>query len=313
MRIFKFIIIIALLLGAASPQQAHAAVADSQEDICGDAAVVWCDNFEDRTVNLNTDLWRTKYKNYGWGVSNFNCVGVSCSSVVTAPSGTPAYLGSKVLRMVTPVGFSSGGFFDAGFNGTRNEIYFRKYTMWCGTSVCADDYIWSPIATKGISFETQAGTNSALWWFDAGQSAIPKQFWYFTSGATCGTYIRCQNANLPAQSVNLNQWYCLELRVKMNTGTGNADGIMEGWIDGVKKFDFQNEAIETSAYPNGITGVGVYSYWNCQNESDCTGTGEVHPEIYRFEDNMVASTARIGCLSGSAPAAPTNFKAANPT
>lgn len=289
------------------------------EAICSTAAVVLCENFEDRTINDNTSLFTNLYKNSAWGVSQPGCTGNGCSSVRATPSGAPAFLGSKVMRFVTPANQASGGFFDHPLPAS-NEYYVRMYTMWCGPPLCATTYIWSPVATKHVSFENEASTESALWWFCGSNCGLTapaemRQFWYNTFNGPgeagqggAGTNERQQNIN-GTQRVSLNTWYCLELHVKMNSTSSAHDGLMEGWIDGVQHWNYQNQLISQSPTPNRITGWGWFSYWNCDASENCSQSQYNHPEIYRYEDNLIVSTQRIGCLgAGTPPAAPTSLQ-----
>jgi hypothetical protein len=269
-----------------------------EEAKCSNSAVNTCENFEDRQINLNTDLWRAQYKNGGWGVSQPDCRGSGCSSVVSTPSGSPSFLGSKVLRFVTPANGTSGGFFDTGLPGAFNELFVRFYAMWCGKPVCSSDYVWSPVATKHVSFENERGTESALFWFPGGNSRAMQHFWYntFNGPGEASSNARAQNVN-GTSVVQLNTWYCLELRVRMNSTSSTHDGVMESWIDGVQHWNYQNQLISSSPTPNRMRGWGWYSYWNCDGNENCSQYP--HPEIYRFADNLIISTQRIGCLQSS--------------
>src|SRR5207249_7468667 len=132
-----------------------------------------------------------------------------------------------------------------------------------------NSYIWSPVATKNISLVNQSGIDSALFWFcgNACGTVAPAEmqhFWYNTfngPGEATGDR-RPQNVN-GVRTVNLNQWYCLEQHVRMNSTPSTHDGILEGWIDGVQHWNYQNQLIDMSPTPNLFTGWATYPYWNC--------------------------------------------------
>jgi hypothetical protein len=83
---------------------------------------------------------------------------------------------------------------------------------------------------------------------------------------------------------HVGQWYCVEARVKLNDA-GQSNGVFELWIDG--QLDAQRTGLNwLGAYDAyGINAVFFENYWNSGSP--------VAQE--RFWDNIVVSTARIGC------------------
>jgi hypothetical protein len=83
---------------------------------------------------------------------------------------------------------------------------------------------------------------------------------------------------------HVGEWYCVEARVKLNDA-GQSNGVFELWIDGL--LDAQRSDLNWlgsyDAY--GINAVFFENYWNSGSP--------VAQE--RFWDNIVVSTARIGC------------------
>lgn len=79
-------------------------------------------------------------------------------------------------------------------------------------------------------------------------------------------------------------WHCIEARVRLND-SGKSNGVFELWIDGV--LDGQRRDLNwIGAYAAyGINAVFLENYWNA--------TSPVAQE--RYMDNLVVSTAHIGC------------------
>jgi hypothetical protein len=98
-------------------------------------------------------------------------------------------------------------------------------------------------------------------------------------GAAYGSYI-----------VPDNKWVCFELHVKLNT-PGKSDGLVEFWIDGILKAKKYNINIQDSYdYKMNSVLVGGW-YSNSGKNSDQWN--------YRYIDDLVVSTERIGCGSST--------------
>jgi hypothetical protein len=111
-----------------------------------------------------------------------------------------------------------------------------------------------------------------------------------------------QNMN-GMNSLNVNQWYCFEARVTMNSGPGSGDGYIQGWIDGVQRIEYPNVNVVDIPNPK-TSGFFMASYWNCAGNEDCSASQYNHPTIYRYMDAMIGSTQRIGCLGTASSVAP---------
>ena len=79
------------------------------------------------------------------------------------------------------------------------------------------------------------------------------------------------------------QWHCVEAHVRLNSA-GKTDGLFEMWIDGAAEAQRTGLNFVGSA-PYGINAVYFENYWNA---------GSVQDQA-RWIDNIVVSTARIGC------------------
>jgi hypothetical protein len=106
---------------------------------------------------------------------------------------------------------------------------------------------------------------------------------------TCGTTNDNPNkAHIPLQD---NRWYCIEYHWKMNT-PGVADGVQEIWVDGVQTLGYYTRKMRDTAHANAaFTFIQVYR----QGANN----------MYRYEDDYVLATTRIGCSGNSSPASDT--------
>jgi len=278
------------------------AAPDGQEDICTNPAVFFCENWENRPLG---PVWNFVgvggYKNNGWAVSD---------SITPDIVNTERVDGTKAIRMVTGANKASGGWIDAAFpNGAAfRTVYWRWYVKY------SPNYVWSPEATKHnetVSFDRIAGASGA----DLGVFNFTSNMGFrtpnvvvaatqkdFVAGNPAAAYFP-PNRNGGFSQFDVSRWYCVEARITMNTGALSTDGYIQGWIDGVQYYEYPNVNI-VSLHGDNPTHSGFFlaSYWNCipggPDGTDCSRSP--HPEIYRYMDNLVGSTQRIGCL-GSSP------------
>jgi len=267
-----------------SPAAAWAA----QEEICNSAAVIFCDNFEDRAPGASS-LYvpgpGLKSPPWGDGSANNDAANIQVIDVSTNPGGV--FQGSRALQLHYPASTDGVGFLNPSFPSAYSEVYLRFYTKWGST------FQFSTTATKDISF-----TNT---------SPIPQSFYIFWGhfGPDIKMYNQDTDTVYPPNvgggvfNATLNQWYCFEFHYKLETSAGAGNGILEAWIDGVRRWNYtgQNLGYPGALAASAATGFLLSGYWN---------TAQFHPEMYRWHDNFVASTQRIGCISGTAsPSAPT--------
>jgi len=172
----------------------------------------------------------------------------------------------------------------------------RWYSKW------STSYTFSPIATKHVSFlPDSGGQDHYIFWGQWGENILKHGF---------------QNAGGMVLEANLNgdfvvakeRWYCLEFRFTQNSSSTSADGTVQAWVDGVQHWEYPNRVLDTKM-PNLVNGFLLSGYWNCQGPLfNCDQPADMHPDMYRWHDNFVLSTQRIGCLGGAPPAAPTGLR-----
>jgi len=273
----------ALMIAMATLSPAWAAAPDGQEDICSSPAVIFCDNFENRATGFN-DMARPIYKNPGWGQPGLG----NEITVINASSGN-VYNGTRGVQFYYPASTTETGLGFMAIEGWNNEtdLYFRYYHKFSA------NWRFSDIATKG--FETlinhSPGQSMYNWW-SSGDTEV-KHF------AQNVGIVYSANVNGGEFRPQLDRWYCWEIRVKYNSGSSN--GILEAWVDGVQRWNYQNVALDSP----GTTMLGflVSGYWNRPSGG--------YPTMYRWFDNFVVSRQRIGCLSTDTtpPAAVTGLRA----
>ncbi len=274
-----------------------ASAVDGQEDICSKPEVLFCENFEDRSTTDYRDMKRTKYKNRGWEIST----DVSTNETEKVVN-TQFFDGTKGFQMKYLPGRNGAGFLNAPFDN-RQEVYIRWYSKW------SSNYMWSGTSTKNFELNLSAGNpgNIHLWSSNFGDSKLHMQ----TNNATFQRSVE-QNVQ-PLYSAKLNEWVCLEVHVKMNSGLSQANGTIEAWVNGEKKMNYP--AIEVWNAPANITSLMMSGYWNCNvPPGDCSTSLDYKETMYRWVDNIVISTSRVSCLNGAGstgdtkPNAPLNLR-----
>jgi hypothetical protein len=127
--------------------------------------------------------------------------------------------------------------------------------------------------------------------------------WYQLTGdgGTCQTTPNNTACGIGDGGVLLNdRWYRMEMRVKMNT-PGQADGIIQGWVDGVLSYEKTNMIFRIPGHDNlhnrtvwlNVYKGGVFGNWTDQ-------------EVY-LDQMVVALNGRPGAWvpAGASPSAPT--------
>lgn len=269
------IVILASMLGEPIPFTVQAAAPDGQEDICTSPAVIFCDNFEARSLGGGTTLSEQFYK------STWNPSSASDMTVVNNTING----GAKALEFLYPESTDGIGYMEIAFAAQQSDLYFRWYQKF------SSNFQFSLIATKGAEtlINHSPGQSMYFWWNnwgDGGISHLAQNADHdFEANVNGGTWF-------PA----MNQWYCLEARFKYNSGA--SDGVLQSWVNGTLRWDYSNVALDSPGTL--MKGMLLSGYWNNSTSQQGNPAGVSHPTMYRWFDNFVISTQRIGCL-GSAP------------
>jgi hypothetical protein len=278
---------------AVSTTVAWAVAPDLQEEICNNPAVIFCDNFEARALGSG-DLQRPTFKNSGWPTNNPADI-----TVINTPANV--FNGTRALQFHYPAGGGGIGFTNPQLGGTYRTVYIRWYAKW------SSSYQFSPIATKHVMLLTGSGSSEYIFWAASSGTLNPAPIstqpllTFAQFSPTSSTYW----ANRTGDFVPVaDRWYCLEMRVTQNTTATSTDGYLQGWVDGVQHWEYPNQLLD-NRLPNLISSFDLSGYWNCLGPTfGCTLPGDQHPLMYRWHDNFVVSTQRIGCLTDTAPPAP---------
>ncbi len=276
---------------------ALAATTDGQEDICNDAAVLMCENFENRALgSAKSSLGSSKFKNNGWGVSSET--GMSIVS-------NEKFDGSKSLMWTFPEN-GSAGFLDSAFTANRT-VYYRWHMK---NSL---NWKWSANGNKMVFM---LGPVDRLVMFDQGlfRGSTPAFLTTYSSPEPPNRYPNVSAFNWP----NDGSWVCIEMKITVNSTSLGTDGAVQGWINNVLSYDYPNINISTKDTLNSL--IMPSGYWNCKTGQhptcDYSDPDNQHPLMYRWIDNIVVSKQRIGCGTTSAtpalkPAAPNNLRIIN--
>lgn len=290
-------LLLAIGLWAGTVEIAEAFTTNQQEDICAQSWVLFCENFEDRTVATSSpgiqDLSRAKFKNPGWALSYPGGMGVST---------TLAYDGSKSFVLNYPAVSVPWPNVDAGStnfmtsliqsSGTGvRDLYYRWYTRW-GTG-----WVQSPVSEK--HFEIDGGFVGHIW-----QGLFKSPAPVFTTQLSSTNVNWTQNQG-SSSVIGDPQWHCFEVHVRMNSTSNSTDGLLEGWIDGALRLSANNVNVSSQRTTQSELLVG--GYWNClDNGNGCTNDpANNHPAMSRYHDNIVIGTQRIGCLGTQPPSGDT--------
>lgn len=265
----------------------------SEEAICQNSAVLACDNFETRTIPCDMSAAIFKFPWPGWGLPA-NPASTTCR---IQPMNTQHFDGSRsaefhYLAMNNDQNGGTG-WIEHVFPA-QNEVYIRWYVKYSSNFVFPLNNTGKQVAISNMS------TNS-VHIGHMGAEHVPHVVVQDGGGA-----ILNQNQNGTPITVANDRWYCFEFRLVANTSPATANGILEGWIDGVKKWSYNAVLFQTS-------GDMVFRYFMITGSGfNGTGGGST-PEQYRWVDNVVVSAKRIGAIGWNgdttAVSAPTSLTA----
>jgi len=247
----------------------------SEEAICSNPAVFFCDNFEDRAVGPN-DLSGSKGgKTLGWGNIDFSGMPVA---------NDEHFDGTRSLKFIYPAcswsdnqyeGCGTGFMGPPAFNPSPNDWYFRHYAKWSST------FTWSAVGTKHFALLTTDGSRRPWLNMRGGGGTL-----YLEDEPDSNRqYDQNQGNNI---TFNLNQWYCLEIHVRHNAPGSD---LVEVWVDGVLRLRNIDANFGTLPWYTAM----LSGYWNT------SPTPGSKPASAKWYDNIVMSTQRIGCLGGTPP------------
>lgn len=276
-----------------SPQTASA-----QEAICSTPEVIFCEGFESTT-------WISRWQE------------VSHQSRKTRDTTSQnIFRGTASLRLAFPPGDQDGaGWMHYWWNPQvgQGPVYLRWYVKH------QSGFNWGTWDVKmagleghlpGVRYGPGAGVRPDGTWFDArllslgvanGPSPARSPLFYISHVNQASQWgdIYHQNQNLPIVAMQADRWYCLEMMVRPND-PNLSNGETSMWVDGVLKGHLTGLRWRTRSDVE-INDL-FWSSWIGQPQHTTTQ--------YRWEDNIVVSRARIGCLADgqSPPGQPRNVR-----
>lgn len=261
--------------------------------------VISCDNFDDRAVGRMGIYTNLGPKNQGWAASNSD----SATTNVMQISNTRSFSGpNSMVHIYGGCTYSgdpdcAGGGFGQNFPtistvipGGASEVYARFYIFW------EPGFQWSFDTDKMGMFVDLSGNRAPYYFHTFGHT--PRTPGHLNEILNID-YL--QNQNLPAIVFTTGQWYCLELHTKQ--GSGN--GTLESWIDSIQHWNYVGNA----------TWDFKWDYFMLSGYRNISA-GQTLTAGFRYVDNLVVATQRIGCLGGgppppTPPAAPTGLRFAS--
>jgi len=279
---------------------------------------IWCDDFEtDRSADYadGTEMYHDTANTQGINGTKANAF----HFITTDENGGDIKIGFGDNAL--------GGFADCSscLGGSYNEIYWRMFVKvpqaWAGNSgeklsravvfsngsdwtVSSYFHVWGPLDDGDGDGSGDAAhlnidpvnctTGSTVQC--SGYNNWPNMEWIAYGGE--GLKISNHEPFMPSE---FNEYQCIEVHAKLNT-PGQSDGIQEVWINGTLSNSNTGLNMRDSFTGKGINAVFFENYWNSNSPVDQT----------RYFDNLVVSTAPIGCPAaggGQPPAFEPNLDA----
>jgi len=276
--------------------------AAAEEAICSDPNVIFCDNFNDRTL---TDDIRTS-GNFGQNLGGKTLNWFFDQSPGQRIISSGCLEGNCFAQdyPATPRAGDNGG---GGFIGTPNLGSFRTmyYRIWIKYPT---NWVESPNGSKILYMENSSGSPREELMSQRPGPASPGTWPVLENVSNIMRGAPNISVNSSSAQAPLGVWTCVEYRLTAESASGASDGTFESWVNDV----------QVASYPNvSFNGPGgqfwndylISAYWNCPGATLCLDPQNTHPTMTRLIDRVVISRARIGCsgtgsgTTASSPAA----------
>lgn len=268
--------------------------AQAYESYCNNASAIKCEDFEARSTSQPDIVLSggdAKSPVCTRSIVGSPTSGITIIDAATTPEGV--HSGSRAIQLAYPAGNDGTDFMDCSLGGSFVTMYFRWYVKY------SSNWQWSGVATKHEEFTLSNGalgdTPMLGWTGDINTCGVSgptgpakATIFMYTSSIYALEYCGFPRNVSDTPTVGQNQWYCLEAKVTANTSAGANNGSIQFWIDDVEVLN--HSGFDT--FSNGtsrINGTLLSGYWN---------NSQAHGLMYRWEDDWVLSTSRIGCLAG---------------
>ncbi|MEQ1654322.1 MAG: hypothetical protein ABL983_01135 [Nitrospira sp.] len=249
------------------------------------SSIIWCDDFED-SVPLSQKYF--DYDDNGGDFIPLPGVGYKASTGVQVKWQKDEVNAGSLKRTFgrNPVFSQSHSTVD--FQEIYWRLYIRQQVGWTGSA-----HKLSRVTTMA-SHNWAQGMIGQVWGNGASTLDLDPATGIDTNGnLATSSYNDFNNIRwlgsvrglTPLFEDGSGKWYCIEVHAKLNR-FGQSDGIFELWIDNSLEARRADLDWHSTWQQYGINAVFFENYWN----------GGAPDERTRYFDNIVISTARIGCI-----------------
>ena len=182
-----------------------------------------------------------------------------------------------------------------------DELYIRWYEYW------SPGWVWASTAQKIAILNPAPETGGPNFYVNVmwgnGQLVVAMQYMADSNYEGVNFY---QNRGT-ALTFQSGMWYCIEAQAKLNT-PGRADGLFRVWIDDELKLEYVNRALRGPTPTSPSRSTAQWTFLDVASHY-----GESPPQTqFRWHDDLVISTQRIGCIPGvsdtTPPGSPTGVR-----
>lgn len=266
---------------------------------------LWCDDFE-VDASLESNYFEVNRAGGKFGVNNSTAFGGTASLRSQWVPGGSEFGNLKFSFGKTPV--APTRYTNQNFENVFWRFYMKTDANWQGqgnktsraTIFAASNWSQALIAhlwqgnSLNLAIDPASGVNSA----PNSTSVITTSYNDFDNLRWLG---KVEGSTQVYSDATKTQWKCMELQVKLNT-PGNANGEFRFWINGEPEAERTNLNWRSSYTAHGINAIFLENYMG----------GGPQNEQFRYFDNFVVSTQRIGCAGddvSSQPIHPPNLNA----
>lgn len=271
------------------------AIATASNCASAPPGTIFCDDFED--TNL-----AGRYTDYDSAGGRF------------APTTTEAHSGTHSMSAQYLAGTNDAGhlWYNFGRNPASslaqtstdfNELYWRFWMKvpvgWTGQAYkltrarvlakadytdAATGHLWGVSATPNLAMDPASGiATDGTTFLTSGYNDYPNYHWSGTVQGATNVY----------DAAHQGRWQCIEAHMKLNT-PGQSDGVFEFWVDG-----------NLDGQATGLNWRGLYTDYGINHVVlENYGDGSNHTVPFRYLDDFVVATQRVGCTGGQTDATP---------
>lgn len=179
----------------------------------------------------------------GWTMFTSSWDPVTIETDATAPK-SPSNIGRALFPAGFPAGSGPVNLVSSDF-GTQTELYVHFWlkmdSNWDGND-----------SSQNKIFFLKQNTHGNVIFGAWGSGSNPLEFRVQTQGAQCLPGGYNEASNLSTATVTRGQWIDIEVLIRAETNTGDGDGEIHIWTDGVKRHEDTSVCINQSGDPPGL-------------------------------------------------------------